>query len=141
MHIPHAETVTAFLNSPVIVILLVGAFFLLALRGLKLDFPTFIVSINSIGSQPFALIVMIIGFWMLVQSKKAGIDTTIAGAVIGVASNMLQAQIKDATHPPPGSAVKSSTNVEFVTPSTGEVSKDQATARDAPAPNKGRLIP
>jgi hypothetical protein len=113
---PFVDVLGDLLNRPVVLILLVGLFFLLALRHLKLDFPTFVTSVNSIGSQPFALIVMVIGFWMLIQSKKAGIDTTIAGAVIGVASNMLQAQIKDATHPPPGSAVKSSTTTEFQTP-------------------------
>lgn len=110
-----ADILNDLLNRPVILILMVGIFFLTMLRHLKLDFPTFVTSVNSIGSQPFALIVMVIGFWMLIQSKKAGIDTTIAGAVIGVASNMLQAQIKDATHPPPGATVKSTTQTEFTT--------------------------
>jgi hypothetical protein len=37
---------------------------------------------------------------MLIECKKWSIDTTIAGGVIGVASNMLQSQIKDAAGQP-----------------------------------------
>jgi hypothetical protein len=103
------------LNSPVMILILAVLFLLAFLRGSKLDFPSFIVAINSISTQPFALSVLVIGFWMLVECKKFGIDTTIAGGVIGVASNMLQSQLKDATHPPPGAAVRSDLHTEYQT--------------------------
>jgi len=106
------------LNSPVLILVLAVLFLLLFLRGSRLDFPAFITAVNSISTQPFALSVLIIGFWMLVECKKFGIDTTIAGGVIGVASNMLQSQLKDATHPPPGAAVKTQVNTEFTTSGT-----------------------
>lgn len=91
------ETANDLLNHPVALLLLVVLLFMLGLKRLNLDVPQFIAAINSISSQPFALLVLIIGFWMLVECKKFGIDTTIAGGVIGVASNMLQSQIKDAS--------------------------------------------
>lgn len=122
------------LTRPMVLVLGLCVFFLIFLKMLKLDFPGFVVAVNSVGSQPFALVVMVIGFWMLVQSKKAGIDTTIAGAVIGVASNMLQAQIKDATHPPPGAAVKTSTTTEFQTPPP----PSDVIPASTPAPLQGR---
>ncbi len=87
------------LNRPAALILILCVLFLLFVRHLNLDFPAFVLAMNSVSSQPFALLVLAIGFWMLVECKKFGIDTTIAGGVIGVASNMLQAQLKDAAHP------------------------------------------
>lgn len=48
-----------------------------------------IAAINSITNKPWAVLILLIGFAMLVSCKKWGIDTTIAGGVIGVASNML----------------------------------------------------
>lgn len=118
--------VNELMTRPMILIVLLCIFFLFFLKSLKLDFPSFITAINSVGSQPFALIVMIIGFWMLIESKKYGIDTTIAGAVIGVASNMLQAQLKDATHPPPGAAVNTKLTTEFSTPTSTPIPVDTA---------------
>jgi hypothetical protein len=109
------------LTRPMALVILLSIFFLFFLKSLKLDFPSFIAAVNNVGSQPFALAVMIIGFWMLVECKKFGIDTTIAGGVIGVASNMLQAQIKDATHPPPGSAVKTNVTTEFTSPPANDL--------------------
>ena len=46
-------------------------------------------SLNAIANKPWAVLILLIGFGMLVACKKYGIDTTIAGGVIGVASNML----------------------------------------------------
>lgn len=89
-----------FLNQPFFVLLIAAIFILVVLRTQKIDLPTFIVAINSISSQPFALLVLGMGFWMLLECKKWSIDTTIAGGVIGVASNMLQSQIKDAAGQP-----------------------------------------
>ena len=85
------------LNHPVALLFLFSIFFMMSLKRFNLDVPQFIAAVNSISSQPFALLVLVIGFWMLVECKKYGIDTTIAGGVIGVASNMLQSQIKDAS--------------------------------------------
>lgn len=66
------------------------------------DKPTrlqnFVEAINSIADKPWALLVMCIGFAMLVSCKKWGIDTTIAGGVIGVASNMLTNQVNNSSH-------------------------------------------
>ena len=89
-----------FLNQPIVVLFVAASFILIVLRTQKIDLPTLVVAINSISSQPFALLVLMLGFWMLVECKKFGIDTTIAGGVIGVASNMLQSQIKDAAGQP-----------------------------------------
>lgn len=108
------------LNSPLLVIAVLLVLFLLFLRRTHLDFPAFVTAVNNISSQPFALVVLVIGFWMLVECKKFGIDTTIAGGVIGVASNMLQAQIKDAAHPP-GSVVKQTVETTTATPPTVDV--------------------
>lgn len=55
----------------------------------KGDLPTFIAALNSIGSQTVALIVLVVGCVMLVVCKLYGLDSTIAGGIIGVASNML----------------------------------------------------
>lgn len=111
----YVDIVNDLLNRPVALLLLIGLFFLIGLKRLKIDFPAFVVAVNNISSQPFALLVLIIGFWMLVECKKFGIDTTIAGGVIGVASNMLQSQIKDATHLP-GAIVHSETKVDSPPP-------------------------
>lgn len=53
------------------------------------DLPKFIAAFNTIGTQPIALIVLVTGCALLVISKWYGIDTTIAGGVIGAATNML----------------------------------------------------
>lgn len=52
-------------------------------------FSCFIEALNSINSQIIALTVLLIGCTMVVVCKRNGIDPTIAGGVIGVASNML----------------------------------------------------
>lgn len=112
------DKIFVVLNSPVIILVVVIAALLIFLRGTRIDFPTFIAALNSINSQPFALMVLGIGFWMLVECKKWGIDTTIAGGVIGCGVNMLQAQLKDATHPPPGGTLKiEATSGKDTTPS------------------------
>jgi ABC-type uncharacterized transport system permease subunit len=46
-------------------------------------------ALNSVGSQPTAIAVLLIGCVMIVVCKRNGIDPTIAGGIIGVASNML----------------------------------------------------
>lgn len=80
-----------------------------------------IMAVNSVGSQPTAIIVLVIGCIMLIESKQYGLDATVAGTIIGYGGNMLQSQLKDATHPPPGAAVKSSTTMEFSTPPDASV--------------------
>ncbi len=111
------NVIASILNHPAQILFLVVCIFLFFLKFQGLTYQQFITTTNTIGTQPFALIVLVIGFWMLVCCKTYGIDTTIAGGVIGVASNMLQSQIKDAAHltpaeMPPGSTVKSNTTVE-----------------------------
>ncbi len=113
---PSLNSIFTVLNSPLVIMIVALLALMLFLRGTRLDVPTLVVSLNSIGSQPFALLVLAIGFWMLVECKKWGIDTTIAGGVIGCGVNMLQAQLKDATHPPPGAAVKTEVKTEFSAP-------------------------
>jgi hypothetical protein len=121
------------LNSPLLVIVALLIFFLVFLRRTHLDFPAFVTAVNNISSQPFALLVLVIGFWMLVECKKFGIDTTIAGGVIGVASNMLQAQLKEAAHPP-GSIVKTE-SVTATPPITDAV---EEAAKPVALPLQGR---
>jgi len=48
-----------------------------------------VAAMNAITNKPWAVLILLIGFAMLVSCKKWGIDTTIAGGVIGVTSNML----------------------------------------------------
>ena len=52
-------------------------------------FRDFVDSLNAVNSQVIALIVLFTGCTMVVVCKRNGIDPTIAGGVIGVASNML----------------------------------------------------
>lgn len=93
------------MNHPAAVLFIVSCIFLFFLKFQGLTFQEFVITLNAVGTQPFALIVLVIGFWMLVVCKSTGIDTTIAGGVIGVASNMLQSQIKEAaSHLSPGAA-------------------------------------
>jgi hypothetical protein len=128
----YLDFINQLMSHPLAILMVIFIFFMVAIKRLNINFPEFVVAVNSINSQPFALMVLIIGFWMLVECKKFGIDTTIAGGVIGVASNMLQAQIKDATHPGPGTAVKSTTTIETSSPApTVDVAKaiQQETAK------------
>lgn len=60
----------------------------------------FISAVNSISNKPWAVLILLIGFGMLISCKKWGIDTTIAGGVIGVASNMLTSKPEQADLPP-----------------------------------------
>ena len=58
-----------------------------------------------LDTQVVALIVLVIGCIMLVVCKKNAIDTTVAGGIIGVASNMLTSLYthkddKQPTNPP-----------------------------------------
>ena|SRR5271155_4468935 len=55
-----------------------------------------VTAINTLETQFWAIIVLAIGCAMLIGTKHFGIDTTVAGGVIGVASNMLTGQIKKA---------------------------------------------
>lgn len=58
-------------------------------RSPKMSIPETITALNSVGSQPTALLVLVIGCMMLIECKLYGLDATIAGGIIGVASNML----------------------------------------------------
>lgn len=55
-----------------------------------------VLAVNELETQFWAIVVLAIGCGMLVETKRTGIDTTVAGGVIGVASNMLTGQIKRA---------------------------------------------
>jgi hypothetical protein len=100
---------TSVMNHPATVLFIVMCVFLFFLKFQGLSFQEFVITLNAVGTQPFALIVLIIGFWMLVVCKTTGIDTTIAGGVIGVASNMLTSQLKEASlHLSQGSSTQDS---------------------------------
>lgn len=62
------------------------------------DVSRFVAALNAIGPQPTALMVLGTGFLMLVVSKWYGIDTSVAGGVIGAAINMLTGQPKKDDH-------------------------------------------
>jgi hypothetical protein len=85
------------LNEPIALMALFGIVFLLAMKKNNVNLPQLVTAFNSLASQPTAIFVLIIGFWMLLECKRNGIDTTIAGGVIGAASNMLTGQIKDSS--------------------------------------------
>lgn len=125
------KALAEFLNQPVVIFFMAGLFVMISLKVNNITIPALILAINSINSQPFALFVLIIGFWMLLECKKYGIDTTIAGGVIGVASNMLQSQIKDAAHMgpgdiPKGSAVRSNVSTDIIAPAKDAVEDPKA---------------
>lgn len=69
----------------------------------KADLTTFIAALNSVGEQPTAIVVILIGCTMLVMCKEYGLDSTIAGGIIGVGSNMLQNKFKAAVVSDPNS--------------------------------------
>lgn len=77
----------------------IGIWFMIILTVLvyrtKGDLPAFIDAINHLGDQWMAIIVISVGCIMLVMCKEFGLDSTIAGGIIGVGSNMLQNRIKD----------------------------------------------
>jgi hypothetical protein len=78
----------------------------------------FVTALNSISSQPLAIIVLCIGCWMLVVSKKLGIDTTISGGIIGIAGNMLQATVTKTHTEGDGDTLSQTTQTPgaFITP-------------------------
>lgn len=71
----------------------------------------FVNAINTLANKPWAIIVLSIGCGMLVCCKKWGIDTTIAGGIIGVASNMLMSK-PEPPDLPPGTAIHSTQQVD-----------------------------
>lgn len=110
-----SHVVLEVMNHPAAVLFLFVCFSLFFLKYTGMTYLEFVQTSNIIGTQLFAVVILVIGFWMLVVCHYSGIDTTIAGGVIGVASNMLQAQLKDAAHLqpgdiPPGGSVKTSQN-------------------------------
>ena len=94
----------SLMSHPAAILFVISGFFLVYMKYMGTTLGEFVATLNVVGTQPFALIVLVIGFWMLVVCKSTGIDTTIAGGVIGVASNMLQSQLKEANHKTPNSA-------------------------------------
>lgn len=78
---------------------MIGLWFMIIMTVLvwrtKGDLPAFIDAINHLGDQWMAIIVISVGCLMLVMCKEFGLDSTIAGGIIGVGSNMLQNRIKD----------------------------------------------
>ncbi len=120
------QVIQNFLSLPAVIIIIAGLFTVIILRLQKTDLQGLVMAANQVSSQPFALIVLTMGFWMLVECKKWSIDTTIAGGVIGVASNMLQSQLKDAH----GTAILTDPD----TTSTTTVSTTSAPKPPAPEP-------
>ena len=53
-------------------------------------------AINSIGENPMALIVIIVGCIMLIESKNYGIDDGLAGGLITLGGYMLRSQLQTA---------------------------------------------
>lgn len=85
----------------------------------------FVNAINTLANKPWAIIVLSIGCGMLVCCKKWGIDTTIAGGIIGVASNMLMSK----PEPPdllPGTVQQQTTTVQ--TPSLATLNGQPSSA-------------
>lgn len=90
---------------PVAVLAMLLIFILIFTK--RIDFQGFIATVNSVGSQPTAITVLFVGCIMLVECKKNGIDPTIAGGIIGVASNMLTNMfVKSHTEQPSGKSTQ-----------------------------------
>jgi hypothetical protein len=81
---------------------------------------SFINAINALANKPWAIIVLMIGCAMLVFCKKWAIDTTIAGGIIGVASNMLMSK-PEPPDLPPGSQLHATQSVDTKVPDATEV--------------------
>lgn len=75
----------------------------------------FVNAINTLANKPWAIIVLVIGCTMLIFCKKWAIDTTIAGGIIGAATNMLMSK-PEPPDLPPGTAIHSTQQVD--TPAT-----------------------
>ncbi len=60
------------------------------------QFVDFLDALNHLADQWMAIVVIVVGCVMLVMCKQYGLDSTIAGGIIGVGSNMLQNKLKDA---------------------------------------------
>ena len=54
----------------------------------------FVQAINALTNQVWGLLTLTIGCIMLVATKKWGIDTTIAGGIVGAGVNMLTAGVR-----------------------------------------------
>jgi hypothetical protein len=65
----------------------------------------FVTALNAISSQPWAICILLIGCGMLIACKKWGVDTTIAGGIIGIAGNMLTSTVSK-THTGDGQATQ-----------------------------------
>jgi hypothetical protein len=77
-----------------------------------------VANMNAISAQILAFAVILMGWGMLVACKKYAMDTTIAGGVIGVGSNMLQNKrsTEDTPPPPKGGTVKATETHEVTAP-------------------------
>ena len=53
-------------------------------------------AVNSIGENPMALIVIVIGCTMLIECKNYGIDDALAGGLITLGGTMLKSQLQTA---------------------------------------------
>ena len=65
---------------------------LMGLRQTENILVRIVQAFNAMGSSTLALTVLLIGCSMIIACKVYGIDTTIAGGVIGCAVNMLTSQ-------------------------------------------------
>lgn len=101
----------------------------------KPDLPTFIGAINSVGSSPTAITVMMIGCVMLVMCKQYGLDSTIAGGIIGVASNRLTTQFSKSHTDTTGNNITSdTTNVPPITTTSTTAATNQVGTSNEPTP-------
>lgn len=87
-------------------IILVVAWLTYVYRTLTMDKVT---TVNAVSPQPWGIAIVMLGFGMLISCKKWGIDTTIAGGVIGAGVNMLTGKHNDAADLPPGSVLQQTT--------------------------------
>jgi len=90
--------IEGILNHPATTLAIILIAFLFMLKFLDTTYENFVKTTNSIGIPFLAILVLVLGFWMLIVCKEKGIDTTVAGSVLGVGATMLQSQVKGLQH-------------------------------------------
>ena len=103
-----SKFIPALLEHPAAILFVSSVVCLFLLKFLGLSYQDFILTTNTVDVQNRAIMVLVVGFWMLIDCKTYGIDTTVAGGVIGCGINMLTGQ----KQPPPNSTLIETSSIQ-----------------------------